>query len=534
MDDADAEDRVGEAEILSQDSGRRPKPADQEFEIKFETDAAGLAKALEAPFLPADQPNRPRRSLNAVYFDTASGDLRRNGIVLRLRRVQGRCIMTVKWADAIAAGPFSRREIEVRAATMQPDLGLFGPEIAAQIDLVLAGRALSSQFETQIKRRLRLVQIGRAQVEIAFDEGFIVAGDRRLPVSEIELELKAGDKAALYDLAARVVEHLPVRLGVRSKAERGFLLAAGEGLDPVRAAPLPLASTATLDDVIGVVLAATLDHFVANWRALDERRNPESVHQMRVALRRMRVALSLFDRIMPCAEFVAFRKEARRIASALSGARDWDVFRDLVVEGPVAHHGFATNFDGLLASIEAQRQTGYDGAEQMMQATTTTRFVINLYAFLAHHRWRASLPGSVVTRLSEPAIVFAGETLERLHRRALKRGRHLKTLAAEQRHELRIALKHIRYVAEFFSPLFEAQAGVRAYTRATAQLQDALGAYNDTAIATKTLHALSCEGTESAQAIGIVLGWYGRGAVFAESSISRGWKDFRRSKRFWA
>ncbi len=519
---------------MSQESGRRPRQADQEFEIKFETDAAGLAEALESPFLSADQPNRPRRSLNAVYFDTESGDLRKNGIGLRLRRVQGRCLMTVKWTDPTVAGPFSRREIEVRVATMQPDLGLLGPEIAAQIDLVLAGRALSSQFETQIKRRLRLVQIGRAQVEIAFDEGVIVAGKHRLPVREIELELKAGDKAALYDLAARVAEHLPVRLGVRSKAERGFLLAAGAGLDPVRAVVLPLPSTATLDDVIGVVLAATLDHFVANWRAFDERLLPESVHQMRVGLRRLRVALSLFDRILPCAEFVVFRTEARRIASALSRARDWDVFRDLVVEGPIAHHSQAANFDSLLGSIEAQRQTGYDCAQQMMQATATTKFVISLYAFLAHHRWRATLPGSDGSRLNEPAIAFAGETLERLHRRALKRGRHLKTLAPEQRHELRIALKHIRYVAEFFSPLFEAQAEVRAYTRAIALLQDALGTYNDTAIATNTLHSLPCEGIESAKAIGIVLGWYGRGAVFAEHSIRRGWKDFRRAKRFWA
>jgi triphosphatase len=534
MDDATAEKMVGEREHLAATASRELKAVDQEFEIKFETDATGLAKALESPYLSVDVPDRPRRSLSAVYFDTAGGDLRKNGITLRLRKAQGRCIMTVKWADALAAGPFARREIEVKVPTMQPELSLLGPEIAAQIELVLGGRALLSQFETQIKRRLRRLQVGRAQVEVAFDEGVIVAGNRRIVISEIELELKAGDKAALYDLAGRIGEHLPVRLGVRSKAERGFLLAAGEGLEPVRAASLPLASSATLDDVAGVVLAATLDHFVANWRALDERRVPEAVHQMRVALRRMRVALALFDRIMPCADFVAFRAEARRIASELSRARDWDVFRDLVVEGPIAHHRETANFDSLLAAIEVQRQAGYDSAENVMLTASTTKFVLGMYAFLAHHRWRGTLPGSDLSRLTEPAIVFAGETLERLHRRALKRGRNLKNLAPEQRHELRIALKHIRYVAEFFAPLFEVQSEVRAYSRTVALLQDGLGAFNDTVVATKTLHALHCEGVEGAKAIGIVLGWYGRGAVLAERDIRRGWKNFRHAKRFWA
>ena len=130
--------------------------------------------------------------------------------------------MGLKGARPLAEAPFSRSEMEVRVPRLDPDISSFGEEIAAELNRVIDGQPLEQKFETQIKRRLRCLNLERSLIEVAFDEGFVVVGDRRQPLTEIELELKAGEETALYDLAVRLADALPVRLEIMSKAERGF------------------------------------------------------------------------------------------------------------------------------------------------------------------------------------------------------------------------------------------------------------------------------------------------------------------------
>ena len=151
-------------------------------------------------------------------------------------------------------------------------------------------------------------------------------------------------------------------------------------------------------------------------------------------------------------------------------------------------------------------------------------------AFLAHRAWRNALSSAELSRLTEPAALFAGKTLERLHKRALKQGRGLLQKPPEDRHEVRIVLKNIRYTAEFFSSFF---AGARPYLRAVAKLQDGLGAFNDAASATQHLRDIEAAGPQAAKAAGIVLGWCGRGAANADDNLRQTWKAFKQTRPFW-
>jgi CHAD domain-containing protein len=246
------------------------------------------------------------------------------------------------------------------------------------------------------------------------------------------------------------------RFASRSKAERGFMLAADDRPLPVRAADLQFPTDATLDDVVEPVIVGALGQFVANWPAMEESHHRESIHQMRVALRRLRTALAFFDRVVPCDEFKIFRAEAKRVASALAPVRNWDAFRELVEEGPLtrcAQEG--ESFEALLTTVEERRLATYAIAQKVIDDPSTTRFVLNLRAFLTRRTWRNALSGAELLRLTEPATRFARETLERLHKRALKRGRRLSLKPPEERHEVRVALKNIRYAAEFFSFFFQ-------------------------------------------------------------------------------
>jgi triphosphatase len=507
-------------------------PTGRELEIKFKTDAAGLKLAYGSELLSTDAADAPRQTLRSVYFDTPTGDLRKQRMVLRVRKMRRMHVMGLKWARPLAEAPFSRSEIEVRVPSLDPDINLFSEEIAAELSRVIEGRPLEPKFETQIKRRLRCLNLERSVIEVAFDEGFVVVGDRRQPLTEVELERKAGEETALYELAVRLAGALPMRLEVMSKAERGFMLAADDRPMPVRAAALQLPADATLDDVVEPVIVGALAHFVTNWPAMEESHHRESIHQMRVALRRLRTALVFFDRVVPCDEFKNFRTEAKRIASAFSPARDWDAFRELVEDGPLTHCAQeGESFQALLTAVEGRRLAAYAIAQEVIDDPSTTRFVLNLRAFLARRAWRNALSGAELLRLTEPARLFAGETLERLHKRAFKRGRRFWHKAPEERHEVRIAFKHIRYAAEFFSFFF---GGARPYIHAVAQLQDGLGAFNDAASAAHVLRDVeAAAGPQAAKAAGIVLGWCGRGTVIADDNLRKAWKSFRRTSPFW-
>lgn len=508
--------------------------ADRELEIKFRTDAAGLKAALASTLLPKKgAADAPRTSLNSVYFDTPSRDLKKQKIVLRVRKSRSAYVMGLKWVAPPTEGPYSRGEIEVEARGPEPEIDLFKEEIASELKRLAGGQPLEPQFETQIKRRVRTLDLGRGVVEAAFDEGFIVAGENRLPATEIELELKSGEPASLYELAIRCAESLPICLEPSSKAERGFLVAAGENPTPVFAGPLQFPAEATVDDAVTTIIGAALNHFLANWPALNPTHGAEAIHQMRVALRRLRIALALFKRALPSPEFETFRIDSKQIGCDLEAARSWDVMREMIEGGPLTHYQRSEGFNALLKAVEGRRCTAYAAAKALIDNPATSRFVLRMQAFLAGHAWRNSLGAGELSALTAPAQHFAAGVLDRLHQRALKRGKRLLRLSSAERHQVRISLKKVRYAAEFFSELFSARARKKPYLRRVARLQDLLGAANDAACAEGLLHDLGTTGPEVANAAGIVLGWYGRGAQIADDDLQDAWSSFARNDPFW-
>jgi inorganic triphosphatase YgiF len=505
----------------------------RELEIKLKTDAAGLKLAMASKLLACEAPEAARRTLRSVYFDTASGDLKRGRIALRIRKA-GRDVpqMGLKWAPT-SENVFSRGEVEVRIPGMQPDISLFDSNIAAEIERATDGRPLEPRFETLVKRRVRQMKLSRSEIEVAFDEGAVIAGDRRLPIREIELELKSGEEIELYELAIQLVETLPLRLHVTSKAERGFALVSGEHPQPVKAPASRYSADATLDEAIATIIGGSVTHFAANWPALEEAQHPESVHQMRVALRRLRAALGMFKRALPCPEFDAFRSEAQRIASALGLARELDVFKDLITTGPQANYPNEPSFETLLAALEKRRLTAYSQALAIVNEPATTLLLLRMQAFLLRDSWRGALSDEQQLRLTNPLRTFATDNLSRLHKLVLKCGKGLVELPEAERHKVRIALKNLRYAADFFGDLFS-DGEVRSYIHAVAQLQDLLGAHNDAVSIERLLHDVEgTAGPRGAKASGIVLGWYGRGTALADADLRKAWKTFKRIKIFW-
>jgi inorganic triphosphatase YgiF len=506
--------------------------ADREIELKFLTGEADFKAIQASPMLEPVERRPAAQRLHSVYFDTENGDLARCGILLRIRRIRTGQILTVKWPANAGEGSFGRGEIEAPIRSAVPDPLLLGEDVAAEIARVTEGRPLQACFTTDIKRTVRRAVVGVSELEAAFDTGFIICGEQKLPVREIELELKTGDPADLYRFGLSLARNHDVRLGVLSKAQRGAMLRSGGPVMAVRAVSPGLADD-TVDQAIGAIINTCLTQFIANWPVFEGPDRVEAVHQMRVAMRRLRSALALFDRQFPCAEFAAIRAEAKQIASAMGEARNWDVLEAMMQEGPCGAFASEPGFGPLMAAAEARRKIGYDNVAELLGRVDTTRFVLSAAAFVAARGWRNAVSGAELSRLTEPVTGFAVACLARLHHRVKKRGRKLMDLPPEQRHAVRIALKNLRYSAEFLSNLFGPREAVRSYTRATARLQEALGNFNDIIMVTDLIEQLDVHAEASLRAGGIVIGWYGRGALLHDAGLREAWKQFRRVKPFW-
>jgi inorganic triphosphatase YgiF len=376
-----------------------------------------------------------------------------------------------------------------------------------------------------------MVSFGGARIEAAIDDGFIVVGERRRRLCEVELELKSGEARALYEFAAILAESLPLVVDIVSKAERAFHFARNSAPAPLRMKPAALPREIILDEAVARIILGCCEHYLANWAALRDSEDPEAIHQMRVALRRLRAALAMFKRAIPSAEFELFRSEARDLATIMGPARDCDALRQLIEDGPLAHFGERKDFSPLLDALEQRRLGGYEQARALLASKRPTIFVLKLNAFVARRGWRNALSGEELSVLTSTIDIFAGQALERLYKRVLQRGKNLSQLPDEARHLARIALKNLRYGAEFFAPSFAHVRNPAAFIRASSRLQNVLGAHNDAASADHFLSSLHDVG--AARAAGLVTGWYARGALFADEELAQDWKDFKRIKPFW-
>jgi len=521
------------AEGTEQDAVKAaPTDLSREVEVKFVTDAAGFAAALASPLFPSTGAASPARKLTTIYFDTAESDLQQRRIALRIRRDGRKApVMTLKWIPAASEGPFSRGEIEIPALGLLPDLSLFSGEMGEVVRGLVGDKPLEARYETRVSRVVRLIARGAARIEAAFDEGQIVAGERTRPLREVELELKTGEARDLYEFAATVAESLPLRLDIVSKAERAYRLATGLLSNPVKAKPAALPADLIFDEAIARIILGNIDHFVANWASLREGDDPEAIHQMRVALRRLRAALAMFKRVIPCPEFELFRAEARDLATTMGTARDCDALRELVEEGPRAHLGDKRNFTPLMEALEARRVEGYRQVRALLESPPATGFVMRVSAFVERRGWRNSVSGSELAGLTEPVAVFASEALERLYKRVLRRGKNLADLPDEERHLARIALKNLRYGCEFFASCFTDARDASNFIRGTALLQGLLGAHNDAASAE---HFLSLpHDIDAARAAGVITGWFARGSLIADEKLAKSWKKFKQARPFW-
>jgi triphosphatase len=505
-----------------------------EIELKLLVDATRLAEFNAAPVITANARNKGnRKHLKSVYYDTPERVLRRNGLSLHVRQRGTRFVQTVK-AD-FADHPLRRGQWEASVPSIAPDIALAMPFIPVKLGADLARDGLEAVFSADIHRHARMIDLPSGTVEVAFDQGVLKAGERSMPVSEIELELKRGDASIIYELALRIAEQGQVRPSIRAKSARGFDLA-DDALPPTRRPrKLRLDASTSLDEAFATILRACLRHLLESLPAAEDGRDPEGVHQLRVALRRLRSALDLMRSAGQWSQLDALRSEARWLAKNLSAARDWDIFQADTLPTIARACPSVAGFDALARVTSKRRQAAYRQVHLALADSRCSRFLLGLGRWIEARGWRSGeVAPETPARLAEPAINFAGAALSAQHAKVLKRGRHFKSLGIEELHRLRLAAKKLRYVADFLLPLYQDRNSVKQFSRKLAALQEELGCYNDMAVTASLLDGLTSESSESSTAGAVIVGWQAHASLGIAPRLRSAWRDFTKTRIPWS
>ncbi|MEX2630862.1 MAG: CYTH and CHAD domain-containing protein [Tistlia sp.] len=527
----------------------------EEIELKLSMAPAQLEKLRRHPFVRMIAQGRAkRRRLVGTYFDTEELLLRDRRMALRLRETGGQRLQTLKISpdsyaalaaerggaayrtrDAELAGIQHLIEHESATESDRPDPLLVADETlrAFLLDERLAER-LEPVFSTDIDRRTLLLRMADAEIELALDLGEIRADSRSEAISEAELELKSGPPARLYELALLLSEELAFRLEPRSKAARGYDLFAAAAPAASKAAKPELRTSMSAAEAFDLLARGCLEQMRANESAVLAGADPEGVHQLRVAVRRLRALVSLMRSIM-APDAVAFLKEELRwLQQSLGPARDWDVFL-LETLTPLARRLPAEPSLGRLDKAAAAACTqAYGTARAALCDVRYSRLLLRLALWLEDGGWRREGSDAV----GRPVAALAASLLDKRAKALRKSARRSKGRGEAELHEVRIAAKKLRYAVEFFRGLYGAKAVKRLLQRLVA-LQDTLGTLNDAVVGHRLIEELETAGGADRKrrleprAAGLVIGWQ---AARIEADLGRfaeAWRAYRAAKPFW-
>lgn len=499
------------------------RPTMPEIELKLSIAPEDIAALRRHPLLKVRRASTS--TLHSAYFDTDDLVLAGQGLTLRVRRQSRRRIQTVKSGSFGQIGLSSRGEAEQTVAGDLPEIAAIADEaLRRQVADSLGDRPLVRIFASEIRRTRWLLDDGAGgSVEVALDTGRLVADAAEAPVSEIELELKRGLPGDLVRIARDLGRAVPLRLDVASKSSRGFALYRGREAEIRKAEPVLLAEDATLAEAALAILAECQSHIAANQAAVLAGRDSEGVHQMRVGVRRLRAALSLFGDWLDPSAREGLTAELRWLASALAPARAWDVFLTELLP-PVTR---ALAGDAAMAPVEAAamelREGGYAEARAAIGSPRYFDLMLSLTLWLAEPPWSSG------AEIAVPAAEMAAATLDRRHRKVRRLAREAGSLDETQLHALRLRFKKLRYAAEFLAPLFPDRP-MKRYIKAISRPQKTLGNLNDAQTLKPLIDGLSAAGADGARAIGAIAGFH---AGRAEALLDHARSDIRTFAKGW-
>jgi adenylate cyclase len=480
----------------------------EEIELKLALAEGHQARFLRHPLL-KQALGRHVESLDNIYYDTQDLSLRRRGIGLRLRRKGRIWLQTVKLAGAAHAGLSSRPEWEVPYAGHFDFSGIDDTSVREWLQRPKLLARIVPICETRFRRITWTFAAPPGTVLMTLDRGWIIGNGRREAISEVELELAGAPVHGIFALAMQVAQRVAMTPAVLSKAERGYRLHLGTPPTPFKAETVDLAAAMPPFEAFRRIALSCLEHLQQNHHGALTSDDPEYIHQMRVATRRLRAALRLFAPVLPDGLADSLYQPLAALVIQLGRARDLDVLLTEIANPVLAALPNEPRLPALASDITNRRYAARAEALALLAAPDYGRALL------------AALESLHPVPMADSAAIalqsFAAERLRRLRRKLRRLAAAAEVEEPASLHALRIGVKRLRYALEFFSPLVPDGAFARTLQRLAA-LQDTLGQLNDLANAGALLMDCAGDDPRLREAVTLIGGWHApRYAALLES-----------------
>lgn len=456
-------------------------------------------------------------SLYAKYYDTPERHLAEQKISLRQRLEDMHWIQTLK---APSGHHLERFELETDLGELDNpalDLKIYRSNTQAQklLQQVLGKQAknLITQFETDVERLVYVVHYNRAEIEVSLDRGEIRYDDQTLAIYEIEFELKQGSIQDLIKFIQPWVKQYHLWLDVRSKAQRGNLLAQGLKIAPAQfTSPLQLKQKDSTDLALKQIVNNALQHLLPNATAIAaEQYNSEHVHQTRVAIRRLRSALRAFGDWSTDAD-PEWQEQLRTLFRQLGSTRD----RDALSEGLLPQLQQAGAPFVQLPDAPEENSIPID---ESLRSLDAVNLILALLQFV--HQ-------PCATKQKTPLKKDIAKKLQKLHQQICKDADHFLELDIESQHRTRKRVKRLRYCIEFIASLYPGKE-LKNYLKDLKPAQESLGQFNDLNVAEAMFQDL----VKRKQKVWFILGWIANEKKYILEQAQAHLDTYAKTDTFW-
>ncbi len=503
--------------------------SNSEFEFKLELTPQQLARLASHPALANLATGQPAIStVRSIYFDTPDHRLRAQGISLRLRSIGDKWVQAVQATNGPATGV---DDVDAEVEHPEPSIGqIKDTRLRRVIQKAVSTSTLEPQFETIVTRTIHKLHSERGHLELALEDGVVRAGNAEGKLCEAELELKEGSPEYLLETASALFSQEAVKPSETSAAERGYDLLLGrrdKTVAPLKAKIPVLEGGETCAQALLLFAEAAAEQIVRNRRALLETDDPESAHQLRIGLRRLRSAIRAFRTLSESPAAREIERLARELGRSVGPLRNADVFIDGVLAPLAGTKKGEPGFAQLRTALEAHRAAMREQVRIVLISDQWTRLQIHLAL------WPKTIAGDKA--LQTPVRAYATKSLTKHWKKVSKRAVEIDDLTTEGRHDMRKVLKGFRYTCEFFGSLYPPRK-VGPFIKDLKRLQDVFGYLNDVATAgelNRICHERCSNSLEAQRAVGFVLGWHEARATAAWDHVLEAWDQLEGRKPFW-
>ena len=424
-----------------------------------------------------------------TYADTDDWRLYRAGYSLRLRMGRGGTEATMKSLAAESDGLRDRVEITepLPAGSLETLPASDGP-VGKRVHAIAGPHPLTPKFKIRTRRQTYLVSSnGSRAAEVTLDATTIPVEDREpTRLLRVEIETTNGSTQELADFVGEMREACGLTPASVSKFEAGLL---AHDLNPQESLDLGSTEISSASSIEELAFAVLRQHFAALLRKEGGTRvgeDPEELHDMRVATRRIRAATALYKDALPT-EVIRLRQEVGWVASALGAVRDLDVLIEQLRAWGKRADGFDDEgLNEVVGTLAADRDQARSNLIQALDSPRYERLVAELTDVLRHGPVGAS-PTSRV-----PAVDVAPSLIKERFRKVRKAGRRIdRTSKPADYHRLRIRAKRLRYALQFLAPIYG--EGISALIRRSTRLQDLLGDHQDAEVAVARFDGILAE-----------------------------------------